>query len=125
MTSTGVSDIECRAGHVLFEQGQVGDRAYIVRKGLLEVSRKVRGRKIVFGTVGPGEIVGEMALIDDQPRMATVTALDDCDLVAVERAHFRARIDATDKTTRHLLHKFIHLLRAMADELGEEITKIK
>ncbi|MCC7168209.1 MAG: cyclic nucleotide-binding domain-containing protein [Rhodospirillales bacterium] len=119
MTDKGAATIECRAGDVLFEQGQPGDRAYMVRDGLLEVSQIVNGDKQVLGAVGPGEIVGEMALIDDQPRMATVTALDDSVLLAIDRVSFRARLDATDKTTRHLLNRFIHLIRAMAARLAE------
>jgi CRP-like cAMP-binding protein len=63
------------AGETLLKEGERGDVAYMVEHGQVEVSKTVDGRKVVINTLGPGAIVGEMALIDKAPRMATVTAV--------------------------------------------------
>jgi CRP/FNR family cyclic AMP-dependent transcriptional regulator len=120
-----VAEIEIRAGHILFREGDKPDKAYIVRRGTLEVSKQKRGQKVVLGLAGVSDIVGEMALIVDAPRMATVTALDDAKLIAVTKQEFLSKISGTDRVTRHLLNKFIGIIRRTADELGDELTKFK
>ena len=65
------TDVESyAAGQVIFEKGQPGDVMYVVREG--QVSIVLNGTEI--DSAGPGGIIGEMALIDDQPRSATAIA---------------------------------------------------
>ena len=59
------------AGTLLFAEGDAGDAAYIVESGRVSVFKTVKGRRVTLGEIGPGGIFGEMALIDDQPRMAS------------------------------------------------------
>jgi len=77
------------AGHVLMEEGEVGTEAFVVLDGVAEVSM---GGRIV-ATVGPGETVGEMALIDQRPRTATVTAVTPLRVLVVGRRHAAALLD--------------------------------
>lgn len=72
------------AGEVLFREGDTGDVMYAVTEGALHLS--VDGR--VVDEVGPGQIVGEMALIDQSPRSATATAAVDSTIVPVDRKRF-------------------------------------
>ena len=72
------------AGEVLFRQGDTGDAAYLVVSGRLRVAVADRdGSERVAADVGRGELVGEMALVDDSPRNATVYAARDTDLARV------------------------------------------
>jgi MFS family permease len=73
------------AGHVLIREGAAGDRFYVLAAGWAAVSTE-RGGKIT--EVGPGAPVGEIALLRDVPRTATVTAVTDLDLFALERHDF-------------------------------------
>lgn len=71
-------------GQVVCKQGELGDDCFIVRQGLLEI--RTDGRLI--RTIGPGDYIGERALITNQPRSATVTALEDSDLWRMDRKSF-------------------------------------
>ena len=72
------------AGHTIFEEGQPGDVMYVVTEG--EVYVLVHD-KIIY-SIGPGGILGEMALIDTQPRSATAVAKTACKLVPINEKRF-------------------------------------
>ena len=74
------------ARQIIFREGDpVGDGImYVVAKGELNI---LVGSRVVE-TIGPGSIVGEMALIDGRPRSATVIAKTDCDLAAIDKPRF-------------------------------------
>jgi CRP-like cAMP-binding protein len=94
------------AGKTLFSEGEEGDSMYAVVSGKANIM--VRGK--VLETAGIGTIFGEMALIDNSPRSATVVAVEDCSLIAINAARFSA-------LTREVPDFALHVMRAMADRL--------
>ncbi len=76
--------VEAERGEVVIHQGAEGDRFYVIESGSLEVTKD--GRHIA--TLGPGEFVGEIALLRDMPRTATVTALEPTVLQSLDRKTF-------------------------------------
>ena len=72
-----------KAGVPLMRQGDAGDAFYLVAHGGVQVSRTDDGETRVLATLGPGAILGEMALVTRAPRSATVTALGDVDGIEV------------------------------------------
>ena len=105
----GIADeLDLRAGKVLIQEGERGREFFVIVTGEAEVRRK--GRKIA--TVGPGDFVGEMALLSKAPRNATVTALTPVDVLVITD---RAFLDLMDKTP-DLWHK---VARALAERLGD------
>lgn len=74
-----------RSGSVLFRQGEAGNSLYVVLSGILEVN----GPTIQHPRVFAGSFLGELSLLFQVPRTATVTALVDCDLVEIESLLFR------------------------------------
>ena len=93
-------------GQTLFEKGELGDVLYIVAEGQVEI----RAGEQILETIGPGGIVGEIALIDDQPRMATAIAHTDCLLTPVSRAHFLTLVQRNPRFA-------LQVMRVMADRL--------
>jgi hypothetical protein len=81
-----LSEVELAVGDVLLRQGEPGDRAYLVVGGELVVDKD--GREI--GRVGPGAVVGEIALLRAAPRMATARARTPSRLLAIDRDEFLA-----------------------------------
>jgi MFS family permease len=76
------------AGSAVFAAGETGDRFYVIRSGTAEV--EVDGQRV--RTLGPGESFGEIALVRDVPRTATVRALTALELLALERDVFVATL---------------------------------
>ena len=58
----------------LFAEGEPGDRAFVIRSGEVEISKGSAGRDVLLAVRTTGDVIGEMALIEDAPRMATATA---------------------------------------------------
>lgn len=84
-------------GDIIIKQGDEGQAAYIIESGVVEILiEKDKGLIQSLGTRTVGGIVGEMALVDNKPRTATIKALEDCQLLRISRADFDHRLDATD-----------------------------
>lgn len=82
-------------GALLFRQGEAGDALFFVVRGSLAVlAERDDGDGVRLGEVGPGEPVGEMALLSGEPRMASARANDDTELVKLSRVGFEALVAA-------------------------------
>lgn len=73
------------AGETVIRQGEVGDRAYLLRSGRVEVLLHGEGEDRVIATLWPGAVFGEAALLSDRPRNATVRATEGCELLVLSR----------------------------------------
>lgn len=79
------------AGDFVFKTGEPGNVMYVVMDGEVNI---LEG-PILLESAGPGSIIGELALIDDEPRSATVVAKTDCRLVPVDRRRFEFMVQET------------------------------
>lgn len=112
----GTTKMNLTAGEVLFSEGDNADSAYVVRTGLLEITRQGGGgAEVVVGTCGPGIIVGEMALIDAKTRSATVRALKKSELSVIPREEFNRALEGADPTIRNILERFTTIIRTQTD----------
>jgi 2-oxoglutarate dehydrogenase E1 component len=96
-----------RAGEVLFREGDAADGIYVLISGALRVER---GGK-VLALVQPGHVVGEMAVVDGQPRSADVIAHLDTELLLVPAAEFQDLLSRRPAMSRTLLHEVADRLR--------------
>lgn len=95
------------AGDVLFAEGDEADGLYVVAEGELAVERG--GRELA--RVGRGEIVGELSVLDGEPRSATVRAAADAELVFVGRDAFLELCDSSPALVQSLLRSMARRLR--------------
>jgi CRP-like cAMP-binding protein len=79
------------AGQTIFKEGEPGDTMYVVKDGEVEVL--IHNKSIE--TIGAGEIVGEMAIVDSGPRSATAVAKTDCKLVPIDQKLFSFLVQGT------------------------------
>jgi CRP/FNR family cyclic AMP-dependent transcriptional regulator len=103
-------------GETVFKQGARGTHAYVVQDGVIEISIVGESGDVVLGTVEKGGIFGEMALIDDQPRMATAKALNPATIIVIRRDTFNRKIATCDPFIRGLLGIFVKNIRRMSAE---------
>ncbi|RPI23230.1 MAG: GHKL domain-containing protein, partial [Actinobacteria bacterium] len=96
----GVTERHLAAGEVLFNEGEPGDAAYVVISGEVEVVKAGERRETLLAVRGPGVVMGEMALLRDQPRNATVRARTDLDLFVVPRSVLDDLLDTSPSAAR-------------------------
>jgi diguanylate cyclase len=109
-----------KAGETLFHQGEPGDCAYAIESGLVEVYRGRGKRRKVLALLGPGEVIGEMAVIDHLPRTASAVARKPTRLRTITQQHLQGKLDSADPLVRVLLRVVLKRYRgALAGKRGE------
>lgn len=102
-------------GRILFSEGEAGRLMYVLIRG--EASILVRGAPVELAR--PGTMLGEMALIDDSPRSATVLSRTECQLVSMDRMQFDLLMRGTPAFGRHVLGVIAGRLRRMNERLEQ------
>jgi CRP/FNR family transcriptional regulator, cyclic AMP receptor protein len=95
------------AGQVLFREGEPGDLMYVLMSGTAEISVNNR----VVEIAEPGAIVGEMAMIDEGTRSATVITKNDCKLLPIDHERFSFLIQQTPNFALHVMRVISARLR--------------
>lgn len=105
-----------REGTVLVAQDRPGDGLYIVYSGRVKVVMYgAQGREVTLAILRPGEVFGELAMLDGAPRSATVVAMSDAQLLALPREDFMRHLQRNPQTALNLLTELARRLRR-ADE---------
>jgi len=107
------------AGTILFAEGDAGDAAYIVESGRVSVFKTVKGHRVTLGEIGPGGIFGEMALIDDQPRMASAIAEEVTACVIVAKQRLAEQLDLAPEAVQVVVGALLGNIRMIGRELAE------
>lgn len=95
--------IQLEPGQRLFTEGDDPGTAFLIESGTIEVKTGHRDREVVLSLLGPGDLVGEMAVIDESPRTATATAITASVLFPIGRQQIADRLASTDPIIRSLL----------------------
>ena len=113
-------NLQFKPGSSIFHEGETGDCAYVVEKGRVEISVRREGVKTVISTIQPGDIFGEMAIIDGAPRTATATAMESTTLTVVTREQLTTRVSEADPVLRWLFRIILDRMRGgMRSRFGE------
>jgi CRP/FNR family transcriptional regulator len=107
-------------GDVLFRAGDPGDALYVVDSGKIKITRTAAdGREQAIALLGPGDLLGELAIFDAQPRGATATAVNDTTLAALTGAEFDAWLDDHPRAARGLLRALAERLRQTNEHMAD------
>lgn len=105
---TEESPLEVPEGRVIFEQGQKASEMFIVREGTVELRKDGQWLE----TLGPGSLLGEMALIDPAPRTATAIAGPGCRLVLIDEKTFKQLVQKVPGFALEMLQVVVRRLRS-------------
>ena len=105
-----------KAGEVIMRQGDAGQCAYIIEEGKVEILLETKTGEIQYvGTRGPGTMIGEMAILDNAPRTASVRAIEDCELLEITQKDIELRLEEADPilsmTTQVILTRYRDMLK--------------
>jgi EAL domain-containing protein (putative c-di-GMP-specific phosphodiesterase class I) len=95
--------LQLKPGELLFREGDAPTSAYLIETGEVEISTTRDQRFVKLAHLGAGDLLGEMAVIDESPRTATARALSECTLLAIDKAQIGERLQQTDPIIRALL----------------------
>ncbi|MCK5690570.1 Crp/Fnr family transcriptional regulator [Myxococcota bacterium] len=130
-------------GHILFTEGDVGKEMFVVTSGKIRISKNVRGVETTLVVLGSGEFLGEMSVLNNEPRSATATVAEEAQLLVINPKTFEtmlrgnaeiairmikklsSRLQDTDMQVENLLLKdpnsrVVHFLRNNATRRGTE-----
>jgi CRP/FNR family transcriptional regulator, cyclic AMP receptor protein len=107
-------------GAMLFQQGDDGDALYGVVDGLIRICiAGESGKELTLGLMEPGDIFGEIALLDGLPRTADAYAAEDSTLLVIDRAQFVPLLEREGRLATHVIELLCERLRANTERLGE------
>jgi CRP-like cAMP-binding protein len=111
--------VRFKAGDTVFNEGDPGDTMYMVYSGALDVSTGPNDAVSHLAILGPGEIFGEMALVDAKPRSATVIATEDSRVIPITAKFLKINIHKDPKFIFHIIETL--LLRI--DSTGQKVQE--
>lgn len=112
-----VDSVQLQAGTILFQAGEPGESLFIVHTGSIELYIKdTAGQKIILTVADEGQLFGELSLLDSGPRTATAVALDDAELLVLDREDLLLLFQKRPDAALHMLAAMSGMTRK-ADEL--------
>jgi len=109
---------------VLFRQGEAGDAAYLILSGAAEVSIETPGGSLVVATINEHEIVGEIAILCDVPRTATVRAVREIAALRITKECFFTLIQEFPEMAVEMMRELAHRLEVTTGRLREVHAKV-
>lgn len=108
----------------VLQAGDHTDNIYLILTGMLKVQiSDQEGREVILSMLGPGEMFGEMGVIDDHPRSATVISTEPCDLVVIPKDDFQACLAENFEVSLYIIRSLVKRLRS-ADRKIESLALI-
>jgi CRP-like cAMP-binding protein len=112
------------AGREIFAKGSPGRSMMAVLRGTVSISSlSPEGKKIVFNSVHPGEFFGEIALLDGEERTATATAVEDCELLVLNRRDFMPLLEKHADMCIELLKIVCRRLRQTSEQVEDVLFR--
>lgn len=106
------------AGTVLFEEGDAGDKMYVVQSGRVAISRMIAGGSQILARLPAGEFFGEMSLLSGRPRSATAIILEPSRLLIIDGETFESMVRSRSEIA-------VRLIKTMADRLEKSNRRVE
>jgi len=104
--------VSVQKGSIIMREGEIGQCAYFVVQGRLLVEKCIEGENIPIAEIGPRDMVGEFAILDDAPRSATVTAMENSVLIVLNKHRIRSLIRRSPAVAEVIMKLLCHKLRS-------------
>lgn len=115
-------------GDIIVSEGIVSNNAYIIFEGKVNVTKKVDKKSILINTLSKGEVFGEMGLISQSVRSASVVAVGNVTIGVIEREQFEAMVTKLPDDVQAIVNALVDRLRYTSDQLskiGLELEKTR
>ena len=119
MLATAVTRRSASRSTIIMAGGDPIDCLYIVLSGRLKVMMgDADGKEVILSLIGPGEFFGEMGLIDDSPRSASVIAIEPCELLSITKRDFRKCLAENFEMAMTVMRGLVRRLREADRKIG-------
>ena len=108
------------AGTVVFKEDESGREMFVIQSGKVRLTRQVRGEEQMLADLAAGEFFGEMSILNDKPRSATATIIEDAQLLVLDPKTFEAMIKANTEIAVRMIKRFAKRL----DDANERIENL-
>ena len=119
MLTTMVTRRSASRNTTIMSSGDATDSLYIVLSGRLKVMMSdSEGKEVILAILGPGEFFGEMGLIDDEPRSASVVTIEPCELLSIAKRDFKRVISENSEMAMAVMRGLVRRLREADRKIG-------
>lgn len=110
-------------GETVFEEGDEGDRMFVVLKGCVRIKKRGTHVETVVAEMGPGEMFGESAVLEERPRAATAVAVGDTELASYDREEFLDALRSDPELALSAMRALAERLRLTTERLQHLATQ--
>ncbi len=107
------------SGEIIIRENDIGETAFVIEQGRVRITKKRGGRTVYLAELGPGGTIGEMSMIDEKPRSATVAALEETIVREVHRSEFSDALQRESDAAIRLLRVIFERLREADARIAE------
>ncbi|MGH3550555.1 MAG: Crp/Fnr family transcriptional regulator [Pseudonocardiaceae bacterium] len=119
---TALEPVSFPRAHIIFAEGELGDRLYIIQSGKVKIGRKsADGRENLLAVFGPSDMFGELSIFDPGPRTSTATTVTEVKAVSMDRPALREWITKRPEIAEQLLRVIARRLRRTNNMLADLI----
>jgi CRP-like cAMP-binding protein len=110
-------------GANIFQHGDVGDKVYLILEGKVRIARQVAGMgEEALAVLGPGQVFGEMALLDESPRSADALAHESCRLLSIAKEDLDDLLFQDKELAYEVLWSTVHMLVGRLRSTNDKLT---
>ncbi|TCD15894.1 Crp/Fnr family transcriptional regulator [Oricola cellulosilytica] len=121
----GAERVSVAKGRDLYREGQSAEGGYVVASGAINLFRETERGRVVLSTIGPGLILGELALVTETRRLTGAVASEDSQVIRINRSLFRRMLEEYPETAAVLHGQLAERLNEMLRHIGALETRFR